>query len=175
MKNNKPSIERINADKHLRIMGDFDCGLEEEMTVFLKNEALNYDENGEGNTFLILYNNCKNQRTIIAYFTLKANIVKIKDEKYEGQIRIVPSLEIARLAIDKDYQNKGYGKKIMKYIITLANEIKEKIAIKYIIVFSVESALKFYKEKFNFQEFEVNKDTFSDSDNEGCKPLYIVI
>jgi len=167
----KPVIERINAEKHLRLLGDFSCVKEETMREFLLNDAIEYDLNGEGNTFLVLDN-----KKLIAYFTLKCSSVQIKDDQYDGEIRNIPTIEISKIAVDDNCEGKGIGKNIMNYIIAMTNKLKEKIAIKYLMVFSISSAVSFYTYKFKFEEFGENYVVYSCSNDDKCTiPLFIVI
>lgn len=66
------TLERITeiSDKQLRKISDFECQ-ELEMEEFLKGEALQYDEDGEGNTYLVI----NEADEICGYYTLKANSI----------------------------------------------------------------------------------------------------
>ena len=168
-------LEQI-SDKHFRSLNEFECR-EEDMENFLKNEAYKYNEDGEGNTYILI----NESNNIVAYYTLKANSLQIVDsESRYMKYRVFPAVEIARLAVDMNYEAQGIGSSLLAHIIKEVNEVKKIMGIKYIFLFSVPSALRFYKTKnkakVQFKEFpkgvEFLKDSLSQDD---CTPLYITI
>lgn len=168
-------IERI-SENHLRKISDFQCE-EEEMEDFLKSEAYKYDVEGEGNTYIVLENN-----KILGYYTLKCNALQVLEDgnKY-NPYKVLPCVEVARLAVDMNCRHKGIGSTILSYIFTEVMKLKENIGIKYIFLFSIPSAENFYENKnrtgFKFREFPKNVHFLTDSSCAGYadeyKPLYI--
>lgn len=163
--------ERINTDKHFELVGDFECCNYEPLDTFLKSDSFNYDENGQGNTF-VLFNE---ENKMVCYYTLRANSL-ILDNEY------VPIIELARLAVDAEYARKGIGTScIMDFIIPKILEVKKHIGAVGILVFAeTKEALSFYKFiGFNdFGLYERDKNTFlitDDGFNEGCHVLILGI
>lgn len=166
-------LERIQ-DKHLRNIGDFECR-EEEMETFLKNDAYTYDKDGEGNTFIL----SNDLDEICAYYTVKTNSVQVIDNssKY-AKFRVFPAVEIARLAVDMRFEGKDIGSALLGRIIEDVLEVKKILGIKYIFLFSIPSAVRFYKTKnkagVKFKEFPKGIEFLKDSlSQDGCTPLYI--
>ena len=88
---------------------------------------------------------------IIGYITLSAASIKKvtlnKNKPYED----IPVLRLARLAVDKNYQNQGIGKKLLKFALQKAIELKDSFGCIGIVVDAKEEAIDFYK-KYGFIE-----------------------
>ena len=88
---------------------------------------------------------------IIGYITLSAASIKKvtlnKNKSYED----IPVLRLARLAVDKNYQKQGIGKKLLKFSIQKALELKDSFGCIGIVVDAKEEAVGFYK-KYGFIE-----------------------
>lgn len=130
------SIETIRA------VGEFQCGGDNPLDVFLKSEAFKYNRDGYGNTYLV--KNDKNE--IIAYYTLKANGIQMQNS--EGTVDSVSSIELARFAVDHKFQSKGYGRLIFTYMIMpKIIEVSEIVGVNTVIVFVDEynkHGIRFY-------------------------------
>lgn len=161
------TIERI-ADKHFLPIGDFQCGIEDKpMETFLKCEAMECDEVGEGNTFLVIDEN----NSIIGYYTIKCNAMQFQVENMD---KVYPAVEISRLAVDYRYERKGFGSAIFNHILEIIYDLKKEIGIKYLMLFSVPSAIGFYK-KFGFLEFPSDITILPSWEVDGCKGMYAVL
>lgn len=162
--------ERLN-DNHIRIVGEFES-LEEGLTTYLHGESFEYNRIGKGNTYLILNNN----NSIVAYYTLKANAVKLYDEE-SGRIESISCVEIAKFSIAKELKGYDLGTIIFNYFIKpKISHIKEILAIEQIILFSVSSkkVINFYKDLgFNIQKDSKIDAYIKETDNEGCKFMYM--
>ncbi|WP_291649172.1 GNAT family N-acetyltransferase [Clostridium sp.] len=172
------TLERITeiSDKQLRKISDFECQ-ELEMEEFLKGEALQYDEDGEGNTYLVI----NEADEICGYYTLKANSIQvINDESTYKKYTVFPAVEIARLAVDKKFEGNNIGSAILGTIVDLVNNnIRKMIGVKFIYLFSLPCAVRFYKTKnkagVKFKEFPKGTNYLEDSSQKdcGCTLLYI--
>nr|WP_317359145.1 N-acetyltransferase [uncultured Tyzzerella sp.] len=176
--------EKLDDNKHFEEVSYFSCG-NEALDLFLKCEAFKYNEDGQGNTYII---KLKDTDEIIGYYTLKANTIQI----YNIKTRIKeshPAIEIARLAVNNDYKNNKFGTTIFfHYILPKIKEVKKLIGINTIMLFSIhedideyehinnKKTLKYFYEKlgFNLAEDEVQK-FIEDDYNEGCKLMYMSI
>jgi len=166
--------ERLDDEKHLRIISDFNCGESKELEDFLKAEAFTYNRDGQGNTYLIFN---KENNDIIGYYTLRTNAIQAYNEKHE-RIEVLPAIEVARLAISENYQRKGYGRLIfLFYILPKIHEIRSIVGVNIIMLFSVDTpqAIGFYehlgfKATLNEVEQFINEDC-----NKGCKLMYVNI
>lgn len=172
------SLIKLNQTKeHLRLVGDFECE-DEGIENFLKNEAHTYDSTGEGNTYILVDENDKNQKKIVAYYTLKCNGIQLKDKTLH---KVLPALEIARLGVDINHNRKGYGSIMLAMAVNVAIHLKEKhVGVKYIHLFSVPNALNFYKKKnkagLKFKEYPEGYEFLKEENSQdGCKALYVTL
>ena len=125
---------------------EFDCG-NELLNNFLKKYAYqNQNRYLIGVTYVVHIDN-----KIIGYITLSASSLKKvtlnKNKPYDD----IPVLRIGRIAVDKNYQNKGIGKRLLKFGINKALELKENFGCVGVVVDAKEEAVNFYK-KFGFIE-----------------------
>lgn len=170
-------LKRITelSEQQFKNISDFECR-EEEMSHFLKGEALAYDEEGEGNTFLVIDDNDR----ICAYYTIKANSIQIVDDNSKhNKYRVFPAVEIARLAVDMDFEGQSIGSAILGVILDVVNGIKKHLGIKFIYLYSLPDSIRFYKTKnkakLKFKEFPKGTKCLEEScrENTGCTLLYV--
>lgn len=163
--------EAIDANKHLRIVGDFYCGADDPLDTFLKSESFRYHQQKYGYTYLIF---TETQDELLSFYTIKANGVLMRQDCIYNS---VPVIEIARIAVQYEYQGHGLGKEIFfKYILPKIQNVAEIIAIYGIIVFvedGNENAIKFYKSLGFIPAPQEIQNAIGESFNEGCQ-LYFV-
>ena len=136
-------IEKLNK---FHKKDEFDCG-NKFLNEFLKTYAFqNQSRYLVGVTYVIHIDN-----KVIGYITLTASSIKKislnKNKPYED----IPILRIGRLAVDKKYQGKGIGKKLLKFAFHKALELKENFGCVGVVVDAKEEAVDFYK-KYGFVE-----------------------
>lgn len=164
--------ERINKDEHFIITGNFCCGADDPLNLFISMDAFSYDENSYGYTYLLLN---EEKDVLLAFYTLKANGIQLYDSLTE-EYNSVPVIEIARIAVEYDFQGNGLGKILFyDYILPKIRQVESILAVKAIIVF-VEpdnySGIKFY-ESLGFIKAEAEvQQKIRESFNEDCD-LYI--
>lgn len=136
-------INHVNKD----LLQHFDCGTEE-LNVFLGRYALQNDKKNVGKTFVCIEND-----RITGFFTLsnaQINFKELSDEMQHGLPRYpIPCIRIARLAIDKEFQKKGYGKLLLKDAFGKIIDISDVTGICFVLVDAKESSYGFY-EKYGF-------------------------
>jgi len=134
----------------------FDCGIRE-LNEFLFRFANQNDKKGIGKTFLAIDGD-----EVVGYFTLAtAEVIfdNIPDQctfslpKYP-----IPVIRIARLAVNKNHQNNGVGKFLLKEALLKISIASQSVGIYAIIVDAKESSVEFYK-KFGFIPLKNNKKT----------------
>lgn len=175
------SEERLSDDEHFRLVSDFCCGTNESLDNFLKSEAFEYNRDGQGNTYLL---RLKETEEIVGYYTLKSNAIQAYNEEQE-RIEALPSIEIARLAVQYKFQKNGFGRFIFTYyIIPKINKVKDIIGLNTVMVFvdddyneevpNEEDRVKYFYTKLGFKlaEDEVQRFIIDDY-NEGCKLMYM--
>ena len=175
---------KLICDVEPAIYKDFDCGKEWSMNLFLKEDALKYYLSGQATTNVII--DAENNQTI-GYFSLKCNSFKISNidlSNSEEIIEVIPAVEIARFAVDRNFQGKimenddiKYSEYIMDELMYNVQFIREYfIGIKAIILFSVNGLkqINFYK-KMGFKIFNEFYDVYQSTENENCIPMYLFL
>lgn len=164
--------ERLNREKHFIAVGDFCCGADDSLNLFLSDNSFDYDEHKLGNTYL-LFESTSN--TLLAFYTIKANGIQIYDTE-TNEYNAIPVIEVARIAVHHDFQNSGIGKMLFyDYILPKIKDVSEKIAVSAIMVFVEahnETGIKFYKSIGFKKPDEIVQRYISETFNEKCD-LYI--
>lgn len=93
----------------------------------------------------------ENANRIMGFVSLRASAI-ISDTN--GGMTGFPALEVAVLAVDKDYAGQGVGRALIDYVICQADELhKKSIGIQYIVLAADKKAVGFY-EHMNFVPLE---------------------
>ena len=117
------------------------------MDDFLKNDALNQQEENLNVTYLAKHNN-----ETIWFFSLLSDIIKLKDidNKYDLPYNICPAVKIDRLAINKKYNSLGLGTMLLDNTYYQIKRISNILGIRFITVDAYCNVRGFYyKNKFN--------------------------
>ena len=141
------SIKEIDSKQ---ILKNFDCGVDA-LNSFLSKYALKNDSLGIGKTFVAV----TKEKIIAGYFTLATAQLAFQELSMDYQSKLpkypVPSLRIARLAVDIKYQKKGIGKWLLANAFRKIITVSEITGLKFIIVDAKESSKSFY-ERYGFQK-----------------------
>ena len=130
-------IEKLSK-RHKR--ESFDCG-KELLNIFLKKYAFqNQYRYFVGVTYVIHENN-----RVIGYITISASSIKRTSLDVKKPYNDVPLLRIGRLAVDKNYQGKKIGERLLKFSIEKALKLKEYYGCAGIVVDAKEDVVDFYK------------------------------
>ncbi|MBI5159618.1 GNAT family N-acetyltransferase [Candidatus Micrarchaeota archaeon] len=128
----------------------FDCG-DGDLNSFLKDDALVYQGGSLSVTYLCLY---KNQ--IAGYFSLSSDAIRLELEEKEVMLEPkrrlgeYPAVKIGRLAVHKNFRNRGIGTFLIKAAIgKIAGSIIKEIGCRFVTVDAYEQAIEFY-EKLGF-------------------------
>lgn len=140
-------FNNIKIYKTALVFKHFDCG-EENLNKYIRTYAYMNDENNLSKTFI-----CEDDGNIVGFVTLCNAHIEF-DEMPVSYKRLmtkypVPSVKIARLAVDKKYQGMGYGKSILLYAFKKIIQVSVSTGVKVISVDVKESSKGFY-EKFGF-------------------------
>lgn len=110
---------------------------------------------------------------LMGYMTLR--VTSLIKESGENKRYGYPALEIAKLAVDKNYIGNSLGTDMVMDAINTANELNEIISIKYVVLCADPTAVAFYKKKP--LEFKNMYDDIEDIPREHCNlecvPRYI--
>ena len=120
----------------------FDSG-DENLNTYLKKYAGQNELRGFGRTFLLV-----DQFLIIGFYTLSTTDVDWlslpNEEKKKLPKSPVPCLRIARFAVDRKYQGKGYGKIMMRDIFIKTLAVASVAGVYALIVEPKEKAISYY-------------------------------
>ena len=127
------------------------------------NADLDYNK-GLGVTYILVDDD---KDAIIAYMTLKASALTYSDgnDKILGK----PAVEIAELAVSKNYKGQGYGRELVEYAIAKIHELKEIIGVQYLVLCADPMAAGFY-EHLKIQKLTSN-DIPREDWNKNCIPM----
>lgn len=159
-------------DTHFEIIKNFDCSLFNannfnEMNVFLKENAIEYNKKNFSRTYIYICNN-----ECAAYYSLAMGAIKKpSDNKLKEEykpLQDIPSIHLIRLAVDKKYR--GIGSKILKNIIEESYSNKE-IASRCIFLEAYPESVWWYLDKTSL--FEINYKTLNESLEEYCEKYII--
>lgn len=147
------SIENISTDD----LNNFTCG-NKDLDVYFKKYALSNNRSGYGKTFVL-----RKQNSIVGFFTLCSSCIKFEEfPNFEGQ-KIpkypIPCVKIARFAISRNLQNKGFGREMLKQALLKILCVSESVGIRLIIVDAKQTAASFY-EKYGFMKLKEDKFTY---------------
>lgn len=140
-------IEEL-SQKHDRTQ--FDCGVQE-LNRYLKNIARQHLVKGISRTFVLIEE--KQPEIILGYFTLafcevQAEVLpKNFAKKYPSR---VPAAKLARLAVSKNHQRKGFGKNMKVNALERALIISRNIGIMGFFVDAKDEKARKYYEQFGF-------------------------
>lgn len=183
IENFNPGVEKMRSE-HQDYLYDFNAGEGfENFNEFIKKEAIEYEEEGNGVTYLIFNyavdeKDNISEKQLMAYYTIAATSIpyvdRIRLEEDEAQelgrdfdemICGIPSAEIKMFAVDYKYQNlfyeyEGESLPISAWILRqIVNDclsmITNVIGFKAIFLHSLPSAEKFYLKNgfFNIEEY----------------------
>ncbi len=140
----------------------FDCG-NELLNIFLKKYAYqNQYQYFVGVTYVI-HENIR----VIGYITISASSIKKASLDVKKPYEDILVLRIGRLAVDRKYQGKRIGEKLLKFGIEKAIELKERYGCVGIVVDTKEDAMDFYK-KYGFV-------TMQTLEKHSTTPMYLSI
>jgi GNAT superfamily N-acetyltransferase len=122
--------------KDMEAIQNFDCN-NASMNNFLKQEAYYYHIAREASTSLVYLNS-----QLVAYFTLTRSELNIESDEFE-EITHKTSLDLARLAVQKEYQKNGIG----TYIIDEIKKIGYMINERFITTDALYEYWKWYKKR----------------------------
>lgn len=162
---NQILIEPLNTT-HLTKYFDCYTGYKEDLDMndFLRNDALNEKYEGWNQTYVATI---KGNNQVVGFFSIATDSFKVKPTIKNEQGKPyyqVPATKIARIAVDKNYQNKGLGSFMIRYAIGfIIEQIAKNAGCRYITLDSYPQRVEWYKKNFFFKEntmIKENKNNF---------------
>ncbi len=148
-----PTSESVKPEElHFEILNDrhdlshFDCSLNDEMGLdeFIHDEALAFQRENLGITYLFFYNNA-----IVGFATLAMSQIEIKDTKVrlpiKTTIRDYPAVMIGRLATSNEFRDRSVGQNICLWCVSKAKQLSKEIGCKLIITLTNDAKARFYE------------------------------
>ncbi len=143
------SLEPI-ADSHDRVA--FDCG-SSALNEFLRQYARQNEIRGISRTFVATR---RGDKQVLGYFTVRAGEIEIQNLRAEHARRLprypVPSLHVARLAVDRAAQGKGLGEYLLMCVVERAAHASKDIGVYAIEVVAESGSAKSFYERYGFVE-----------------------
>ncbi|SHL68940.1 Acetyltransferase (GNAT) domain-containing protein [Chitinophaga jiangningensis] len=140
----------------------FDCG-DETLNTFLTDKALAYHESHLATTYIL-----QQGQQLIAYFSIFCDCLRLQPEDFptrsaykkflsevlvypKRHLKELPAIKIGRLAVSKDLQAAGMGRRIIEYVMAMAMEQNTICACKLVTVDAYRESIPFYERLgFNF-------------------------
>lgn len=133
----------------------FDCG-HPSLNDFLRLYAVKNEKMSIGKTLIGLVDG----EYVGAYLTISTAQIMAQELPEEIRKKLprypVPAFRIGRLAVDKQYQGFGLGRRVLKYALLRAAEISEEVGIYAVVVDAIDDRAKAFYEKYGFIAFEEN-------------------
>jgi GNAT superfamily N-acetyltransferase len=130
----------------------FDCG-SEALNTYLKQTARQHTERGVSRTFVLVDEDARPPKPILGFLTL--NLCQLKAEELPEQFarkhpREVTGIKLGRLAVAKNRQKEGIGKKLVIAAMHKYLEVFETAGGIGLFVDAKDAAAQAYYEKFGF-------------------------
>ena len=133
----------------------FSCGEMELDYFFQKYVGQNQFKHYIGVTYV-----ATDEETILGFATVSVGNLMRDDLPLKSQKKLpmypLPVLKLSRVGVDRQFQNQGVGKELMRTVFKLALEQKERFGCVGIVVDAKENAVEFYK-KLGFINLDVKK------------------
>ena len=139
-------IEEINASHNL---DEFICS-NKSLETYLKRNAYYENIMKFANTKIVTING-----KIVAYFTIEFKNIEIDEEDIK---ETYPAIYLKCLATDKDYENKGIGTSLLKYITVQSQEIANFIGCRCLLIDALADKVSWYQDRgFQYLDEENNE------------------
>lgn len=129
---------------------NFDCG-EQSLNEYLTNRMRQHDEKNIAKSFLYVVD-----AEIVGYYTLSPTTIDFSEtypdiaKKNKFPKHPIPAILLARLAIDKQHQGKGYSDLLMAEIVTKAFVATKSVGGVGLVVDALHQKAAQYYEKYGF-------------------------
>jgi GNAT superfamily N-acetyltransferase len=149
--NAQPFIEKLTA---AHAITDFDCG-NIELNHFIQKYAYQNQKANSSQTYVGIY-----EHVIIGYYSLTVGSVihaQAPDRVTKGQSKHpIPVMILARLAVDREWQNRGVGKGLLKDALKRTAQAADLAGIRALLVHAKDTDVKSWYERFNFEPSEID-------------------
>jgi len=141
----RPADLKIEPFKETANVRSFDCGNAALNDFLTTDEVSKYEHEHLGRTYLVYH-----EGFLVAYFTISTDAIRLEylrnvksySRFSEMRLEAVPGVKIGRLAIARDWQNRGIGRMLVVYIAGMA--MRGDFACRLLIVQSKPESTGFY-------------------------------
>lgn len=138
---------------------------------YLRCSAISEGNAGMGTTHIVLD---RDANKIAGYITWRAS--SLISENSSGIKIVNPALEIAMLAVDRDYERQKIGTALIKQTVATAEKIRTKLlGIRHIVVCPAPYSIGFYKKTKMFKPLNAIFEVLHDGNNDGCVPYFMTL
>lgn len=144
--------------------------------MFISQDCFTDQKQGMGVTHVFVdENSVTGDKAIAGYITLRGSSLIM--DSGDGYKLGYPALEIAELAVDRDYEGRGLGTDMVKFAIDEAVNLNEtRIGFQYVILCADVAAVGFYSNKdLNFQPIRQLQEIPREHRNSNCEPMMLKI
>lgn len=152
----KLRLEFVELDKAIHDRASFDSG-EKELNTFLKTQAAKHMNVGISKTMVLADNSVKteNKNPICAFYTVAPSSIKRESLPAKLAKKLphypIPVFLVAQLAINKNYQGKGFGKITLIKALEYLWRVNLQMAAYAIIVDCLNDNVLAFYEKYGFK------------------------
>jgi GNAT superfamily N-acetyltransferase len=143
--NSQPSIEKLTA---VHSLTEFDCG-KVELNQFIQKYAYQNQKANSSQTYVGIY-----EGVVIGYYSLTVGSVihaQAPNRVTKGQPKHpIPVMILARLAVDRQWQNCGVGKGLLKDALKRTAQAADIAGIRAVLVQAKDTDVKLWYERLNF-------------------------
>ena len=147
------------------------CGNPEHFAQYIRFCAISDNKAGRSVTHVLLN---KEKEVIVGYISLKASSLLTEIEVRGKQVWTgEPALEIAELAVHKNYERQGVGRALIDIAITVATQTNDIIlGIRHLVLAADPKAVPFY-ERMGFSPIRDYFHIPQDAANAKCVPMFM--
>ena len=144
------SVKKLSEELDL---SSFDCSVDDTLGLneFIHKEALEYQKERMGITYVFCY-----QSIPVGYVTLAMYTIEVKETRLQ-RLRIIrnekryPALLLGRLGVDNNYRERHIGRNMCLWVVGLAKAHSNEIGCRFVVVLTKKEKVEFYKKC----EFEI--------------------
>jgi GNAT superfamily N-acetyltransferase len=126
----------------------FACGDPNLDRFIMTEEAAAFEEAGLGRSYLVFHDG-----TLVAYYTLSNDSLRIEyldagtslPRPVEQQVDAFPAVKIGRLAVARDWQNRGIGRHLISMIALEATLQGRRSGVRFLILEAMPESVAFYR------------------------------
>lgn len=139
-------IESLKNSHH---RGDFSCG-NSWLDDYLKKFARQNTANGSSRTYVAVL---PAEARVCGFFTLSAGAVALTDfpeSERKGRPRLVPTVHLGRLAVDREFQGQGLGFSLVRAAMETTLQVEELIGVAALELWAIDEAARTFYARFGF-------------------------